>query len=105
LNSGNAAIGAGAGLYNVKGEKMRIVKLIIPIAALGALALMAVPSASEAACACSGIGQSSGYYASPTNYGGYGPGYGYQTQYQGQPVKSKSPKSNKRSTKPKSDTK
>ncbi len=85
---------------------MRIVKLVIPFVVLGVLALMAVPSVSEAgACACSGIGQSNGYYASPSPYGSYGPGYGYQTQYQAQPVKSKSAKSKKRSSKSKPDAK
>ena len=70
---------------------MRIVKLVIPFVALGALALMAVPSVSEAGCACGGactsIGQSNGYYSYPSIYGGYGPGYGYQTQYQAQPMR------------------
>jgi hypothetical protein len=84
---------------------MRIVKLVIPFVALGAAALMAVPSVSEAACACSRVGQSNGYYASPSPYGGYGLGYGYQTQYQAQPVKSKKAKSKKSSTKSKSDSK
>jgi hypothetical protein len=84
---------------------MRIVKLVIPFVVLGAVALMAMPSVGEAACACSGIGQSNGYYASPSPYGAYGPSYGYQTQYQVQPVKSKKAKSQKSSTKSKAGSK
>jgi hypothetical protein len=79
---------------------MRIVKLVIPFVVLGAVALMAMPSLSEAACACSGIGQSNGYYANPS-YGGYGPGYGYPAQFQTQPVRSKPAKSKKRAPKQK----
>ncbi len=75
---------------------MRIFKLIIPFVAFGALALMAMPSVSEAGCACggacTGIGQSNGYYANPSIYGGYGLGYGYQTQYRAQPMRFKPPK-------------
>ncbi len=80
---------------------MRIVKLANLFVFFGALALMAVPSMSEAACACSGIGQSNGYYANPSAYGGYGPGYGYPTQYRAQPVRSKAVKSKKRAPKEK----
>jgi hypothetical protein len=80
---------------------MRFVKLLGLLVALGALALTAQPSVSEAACTCSGIGQSNGYYAGPSPYGGYGPGYGYQPQYQAQPVRSKPAKSKKRSPKQK----
>ncbi len=79
---------------------MRIVKLVNLFLFFGALVLMTVPSLGEAACpACSGIGQSRGYYAAPTNYGGYGPGYGYLGQLQ--PVRSKPAKSKKRSPKQK----
>jgi hypothetical protein len=80
---------------------MRIVKLVNLFVFFGALALMAVPSMSEAACACSGIGQSNGYYANPSPYGGYGPGYGYPAQFQTQPVRPKYGKSKKRAPKPK----
>ena len=82
---------------------MRIVKLVIPFVALGALALMAVPSVSEAGCACggacTGIGQSNGYYANPAT-GGYGY-YGYQTQYRAQPMRFKPLRSKKPSSKTK----
>ena len=80
---------------------MRIVKLVNLFVFLGALACMAVPSVSEAACACSGIGQSNGYYANPSPYGGYGPGYGYPAQFQTQPVRPKAAKSKKRAPKEK----
>jgi hypothetical protein len=91
---------ADTGLYNVKGERMFIARLVHLFVFIGVLVLMAVPSFSAAACpACSGIGQSRGYYAAPTNYGGYGPGYGYPAQIQ--PVRSKAVKSKKRSPKQK----
>ena len=81
---------------------MRIVKLVNLFVFIGVLVLMTVPSISEAGCpACSGIGQSNGYYANPSPYGGYGPGYGYPTQYQVQPLKSKAAKSKKRAPKEK----
>ena len=73
---------------------MGIVKLVIPLVVLGVMALFAMPSVGEAACACSGIGVSNGYYANP-GYGGYGAGYGYMSQTQAQPVKPKPKKSKK----------
>ncbi|MBI5248722.1 MAG: hypothetical protein HY912_04440 [Desulfomonile tiedjei] len=73
---------------------MGIVKIVIPFVVLGVVALLAMPSAGEAACACSGIGVSNGYYANPA-YGGYGPGYGYATRTQVQSVKPKPKKSKK----------
>jgi hypothetical protein len=76
---------------------MRIVRLVNLFVFLGVLDLMTVPSIGEAGCpACSGIGQSNGYYASPSYFGGYGPGYGYPAQVQAKPVPSKAMKSKKR---------
>ncbi len=80
---------------------MRIVKLVGLFVVTGIMALIAVPAVSEAACACSGIGQSRGYYANPTSYGAYGAGYGNPAQFQAQPVRSKAVKSKKRAPKAK----
>ena len=81
---------------------MRIVRLVNLFVFIGVLVLMTVPSIGEAGCpACSGIGQSNGYYANPSSYGGYGPGYGYPAQFQTQPVRSKPAKSKKRAPKEK----
>jgi len=85
---------------------MRIFRLVKMFLLMGALVFMIVPSVVAAGCpACSGIGQSTGYYGNPTIYGGYGPGYGYPSQMQIQPVKPKQAKSKKRSPKPKPEAK
>lgn len=81
---------------------MRIVRFVNLFVFLGALVLMTLPSICEAGCpACSGIGQSNGYYASPSSFGGYGPIYGYPAQFQAQPVRPKPAKSKKSAPKPK----
>jgi hypothetical protein len=81
---------------------MDIIKLVKPIVLTGVLALMAVPSLSDAAgcAACSGVGVSTGYYANPS-YGVCAPGYGYLGQAQIQPVKPKPSKSKKKAPKQK----
>jgi hypothetical protein len=74
---------------------MGIVRIVIPLVVLGVLALFAMPSVGKAAaCSCSGIGVSNGYYANPA-YSGYGTGYGYMGQTQVQPVKPKPKKAKK----------
>jgi hypothetical protein len=81
---------------------MRIVRLVKLFVFLGALVLTTVPSIGEAGCpACSGIGQSNGYYANPSSFGAYRPIYGYPAQFQPQAVRSKPAKSKKRSPKQK----
>jgi len=83
---------------------MRIVRLVSLFVVLGVLVLMAMPSVSEAVCACSGIGQSNGSYATPSAYGSYGYGYGgtYGPQQpQARPVQSKAGKSKKKASKSK----
>lgn len=81
---------------------MLIVRLAKLLGLMGVLVLVTMTSLGEAACpACSGIGQSRGYYAPPSYYGGYGPGQGYPIQYQAQPTRSKPSKSKKKSSKQK----
>ncbi len=81
---------------------MRIVRLVTLFVFLGALVLTTVPSIGEAGCpACSGVGQSNGYYANPYSYGAYWPTYGYPSQFGTQAVRSKPAKSKKRAPKEK----
>jgi len=49
---------------------MKLSKLLTIGVVFGGFMLLSLPNTGEAACACSRIGQSSGYYASPT-YGSY----------------------------------
>jgi hypothetical protein len=82
---------------------VRIVQLLGLIMAVLAFATM--PSPAEAACACSRVGQSNGYYAAPSAYGSYGYGYDAtyspQVQPQVQTVQPKAAKSKKKASKSK----
>jgi hypothetical protein len=81
---------------------MSLVRIVQLLGLMAVLVFAAVPSPAEAACACSRVGQSNGYYAAPSLYGAYGYGASYGTQQpQAQPVQSKSGKSKKKASKSK----
>ncbi|MFH0821392.1 MAG: hypothetical protein V2B18_01485 [Pseudomonadota bacterium] len=76
---------------------MRIVKLVLLVAFTTLAASMTAPAPADAACACSRVGVSNGYYANPSAYGSYGYGATYSPQQpQALPVQSKAAKSKKK---------
>jgi hypothetical protein len=94
---------ADAGLYHVKGEYMTLVRVVQLFSIAAVLVFAAMSSPADAACACSRVGQSNGYYANPSAaYGAYGYGATYGAQQpQAQPVRSKTGKSKKKASKSK----
>jgi hypothetical protein len=75
---------------------MSLVRVVL-LGFAAVLASAAMSSSADAACACSRVGQSNGYYAAPSAYG-YGANYGTQ-QTQARPVQSKAGKSKKKALK------
>jgi hypothetical protein len=67
---------------------MLLTRIVLALAVAAFLALAAMSGPADAACACSKVGQSNGYYAAPSVYGSYGANYGPQ-QPLVQPVKPK----------------
>ena len=55
---------------------MSLVRVVQLLGLMAVLVFAAMPSPADAACACSRVGQSNGYYATPSAYGSYGYGYG-----------------------------
>jgi len=98
-NSGFAGSLAYAGLFNVKGEHMSSVRVVQLLGLVAVLVVAAMPSPADAACACSGVGQSNGHYAAPSPYGSYGNGASYGPQQpQVQTAQPKAKKSKKKSS-------
>ena len=81
---------------------MSLVRFVQLLGFMALLAFAAMPSPARAACACSGVGQSNGYFANPSSaYGSYGNGAYAAQQFQAQPAKRKTGKSKKKASKSK----
>jgi hypothetical protein len=83
---------------------MTLVRVVWLLSVVAVLVFAAMSAPADAACACSRVGQSNGYYANPSAYGSYGYGYGATygpQQPQAQPAQSKSGKSKKKASKSK----
>jgi hypothetical protein len=82
---------------------MSFAKVVVLLILTTIAVLMAISSPADAACACSGVGVSNGYYAQPCPYGAYGYGPGYSPQVQARPRAPKGTKSKKTAPKAKPD--
>ena len=80
---------------------MSLVRVVKLLCLMAVLTFAAIPSPAEAACACSRVGQSNGYYSYPSAYGSYGYGPAYSPQVQAQPQPAKAKKAKKKSSKSK----
>jgi hypothetical protein len=82
---------------------MSLVKVVALLSLIAVLVFAAMPAPTDAGCACSGIGQSNGYYATSPIYGSYGYGYGQSYvapgQPQVQPVRPKAKKAKNKASK------
>jgi hypothetical protein len=81
---------------------MSLVRVVQLLSGVAILVFAAMSAPADAACACSRVGQSNGYYATPSAYGAYGYGYGATyspQQVQAQPVQPKAKKATKNKAK------
>jgi len=81
---------------------MSLVRVVQLLCVMAVLIFAALPSPAEAACACSRVGQSNGYYSYPSSYGtyGYGPAYSLKGQTKSMPAKAKKAKKKSSKSKP-----